>query len=153
MIGDTRGQALGDFPTGILCNASEHVRVLDSAIKILSPGTGFLRALRRRRCVAGPAKTARVVPGHNAAIHRAVYSARPGDVLVVDGGGSRSHGPFGDILAAARQRQGIAGLVIDGMIRDSAEVHGHRAALPRIPAQRHVGRAGGRAGRRDLLMP
>ncbi len=105
-------KSLGDFPTGNLCNACAQVRALDSAIVRLSPGTR----------VAGPAKTARVKPGHNAAIHRAVYSAKPGDLLVVDAGGSRSYGPFGDILADACQRQEIAGLVIDGMIRDSAEV-------------------------------
>ena len=104
--------SLGEFPTGNLCNASAQVRALDAAIAPLSPATR----------VAGPARTARVVPGHNAAIHRAVYAATPGDVLVVDAGGSKSHGPFGDILAAACQRQGIAGLVIDGMIRDSSEV-------------------------------
>ncbi len=111
MAEDHQG-VLGDFPTGNLCNASAEVRALDSAIVALSPGVR----------IAGPARTARVKPGYNAAIHRAVYAAKAGDVLVVDAGGSRAYGPFGDILAGACQRRRIVGLVIDGMIRDSAEV-------------------------------
>lgn len=50
------------FPTGNLCNANPAVEPLVSAIRPLIPG----------RRVAGRARTARVVPGQNAAIHRAV---------------------------------------------------------------------------------
>ena len=42
--------------------------------------------------------------------------------LVVDGAGSNSFGPFGDILAACCCNQGIAGLVIDSTIRDTADI-------------------------------
>jgi 4-hydroxy-4-methyl-2-oxoglutarate aldolase len=43
-------------------------------------------------------------------------------VLVVDYGGSLDSGPFGEIMALACQMRGIAGIVIDGAVRDSAQI-------------------------------
>jgi 4-hydroxy-4-methyl-2-oxoglutarate aldolase len=103
---------LRQYPTGNLCNANKGVQALDFAIKPLLPGVRL----------AGPAKTARIVPGQNAAIHRAVHTALPGDVLVVDGAGATTFGPFGDLLAECCKKQGIAGAVLDSSIRDSAEI-------------------------------
>lgn len=83
-----------------------------SAIAALYPGAR----------VSGPAKTVKIRPGENAAIHRAVHTANSGDILVVDGGGSTSFGPFGDILATCCQNQGIGGAIVDSTIRDIAEI-------------------------------
>ncbi len=49
---------------------------------------------------------------------------QPGDdqVLVVDGGGSLNHALFGDVLGAIALRNGWAGLVVHGAIRDSVEL-------------------------------
>jgi 4-hydroxy-4-methyl-2-oxoglutarate aldolase len=105
-------QALGRFPSSNLCNASPEVRAMWSFIAPLYSGAR----------IVGPAKTARIRPGENAAIHRAVHTAKRGDILVVDGGGDRSFGPFGDILATCCQNQGIGGAVIDSTIRDIAEI-------------------------------
>ncbi len=105
-------EALGRFPTGNLCNAHPDVRAMASWLAPLFPGAR----------VVGPAKTAKIRPGENAAIHRAVYSAKPGEVPVVDSAGDRSFGPFGDILATCCRNQGVAGLVIDCTIRDTAEI-------------------------------
>lgn len=105
-------EALGGLPTGNLCNAHPGVKAMHAAIKPLFPGAKL----------AGPARTAITAPGQNAAIHRALVNAKPGDVLVVDGGGSRLYGPFGDILATACQLKGITGLVIDSSVRDLAEI-------------------------------
>jgi 4-hydroxy-4-methyl-2-oxoglutarate aldolase len=49
----------------------------------------------------------------------AVTQAGPGDVLVVDAGAS-AHGHWGEVLAVAAQARGIAGLLIDGGVRDTA---------------------------------
>jgi len=103
---------LAAYPTGNLVNASAHVRAMASRIAPLFAGARL----------AGPARTARITPGQNAAIHRAVMLAGPGEVLVVDGGASEYYGPFGDILATACLQRGIAGLVIDGTVRDSDEI-------------------------------
>ena len=100
------------LPTGNLCNAHPGVRAMNADIRPLFSGAKLV----------GPAKTAITLPGQNAAIHRTLINARPGDVLVVDGGSSREFGPFGDILASACQGKGIAGLVIDSTVRDLAGI-------------------------------
>ena len=109
-------KALSAFPAGNLCNADPRIKALGADIRPLSPGVGL----------AGPAITAEITPGQNAAIHRAVHSAvhsaGAGQVLVVSAGGNRDYGPFGDILASACQQKGIVGLVIDGTVRDTAEI-------------------------------
>ncbi|HEV7253067.1 MAG TPA: hypothetical protein VGN97_08190 [Mesorhizobium sp.] len=81
-----------------------------------------LRPLSPGMVMAGPAMTVRCRPGDNLAIHRAVAAAEPGDVLVIDYGGSTESGPFGEIMALACQLRGVVGLVIDGAVRDSANI-------------------------------
>jgi 4-hydroxy-4-methyl-2-oxoglutarate aldolase len=81
-----------------------------------------LRALAPAMAAAGPALTVRCRPGDNLALHRAIAAAEPGDVLVVDYGGSADSGPFGEIMALACRLRGIAGLVTDGAVRDGARL-------------------------------
>ena len=81
-----------------------------------------LRPLAPGMVLAGRALTVRCRPGDNLALHLAIAAAQPGDVLVVDYGGSVESGPFGEIMALACQMRGIAGLVIDGAVRDSAQI-------------------------------
>jgi 4-hydroxy-4-methyl-2-oxoglutarate aldolase len=80
-----------------------------------------LRAVWPGARVAGPAFTVQGIGGDNLALHRAVTLAPAGSVLVADVQGA-AHGHWGEILAAAAQQQGIAGLVIDGGVRDVAEL-------------------------------
>lgn len=80
-----------------------------------------IRPLFRAR-VAGPALTVSTQPGNNLLIHRALAAARPGDILVValteaDEAG-HDFGYWGDILTTAAIERGVAGLVIDGCLRD-----------------------------------
>jgi 4-hydroxy-4-methyl-2-oxoglutarate aldolase len=81
-----------------------------------------LRPLAPGMVLAGTALPVRCTPGDNLALHLAIAAARPGDVLVVDYGGSLDSGPFGEIMALACQMRGIAGLVINGAVRDSAQI-------------------------------
>lgn len=81
-----------------------------------------IRPLALGMTLAGTALPVRCRPGDNLALHLAIAVARPGDVLVVDYGGSLDSGPFGEIMALACQMRGIAGLVIDGAVRDSAQI-------------------------------
>ncbi|MEM7378683.1 MAG: RraA family protein [Pseudomonadota bacterium] len=101
-----------NYPTGNLCNADARVRPLSSAITPLIPG----------RRIAGPARTARITPGQNGAVHRAVHAAQPGEVLVVDGGASSRFGPFGDLLAEGCKIRGLAAAVLDCTVRDRADI-------------------------------
>ena len=100
------------FPTGNLCNADPRVQALPSALRPLLPG----------RRIAGPARTAKTSPGQNGAIHRAVHRAAAGEVLVVAADASERFGPFGDLLADACKMRGLAGAVLDGTYRDSADI-------------------------------
>lgn len=61
-------------------------------------------------------------PGDNLAIHVAVASARSGDALVVDVGGIPERGYWGEVLTTAAQARGVAGLVIDGGVHDTAAI-------------------------------
>ena len=69
--------------------------------------------------VAGPAITVEVRPGDNLAIHAALAIAQPGDVLVVDGKGDISCALLGEIMATQAEASGIAGIIIDGAVRDA----------------------------------
>jgi 4-hydroxy-4-methyl-2-oxoglutarate aldolase len=95
--------------TSTLCEASGLPSALDYNIRPVWPGA----------TIAGAAFPLRCAPGDNLAIHLAVEQAKPGDVLVVDGHGYIA-GYWGEILTVAAQARGIAGLVIDGGVRDLA---------------------------------
>ncbi len=70
--------------------------------------------------IAGPAFTVRCPPGDNLMLHAAIYRAAPGSVIVVQSGDTDYAACGGNVCAVA-QRRGIAGFVIDGVIRDVAE--------------------------------
>ncbi|GAA2277262.1 RraA family protein [Kitasatospora cystarginea] len=71
--------------------------------------------------VAGPAFTVRCPPGDNLMLHAAIYRARPGSVIVVEAG-DVDYAVAGGNVCAVAQRRGIAAFVVDGVIRDLAEV-------------------------------
>lgn len=71
--------------------------------------------------IAGPAYTVRCPPGDNLMLHAAIYRAPPGSVIVVETGNVDYAVSGGNVCAIAQKRQ-IAGFVVDGVIRDVAEV-------------------------------
>ena len=83
---------------------------------------GRITALRPRMKVAGPAFTVEVRPGDNLMIHAAMALAKPGDVLVIDGKGDQSAALMGTIMMTACKQLGLAGVVMDGAVRDSLEI-------------------------------
>lgn len=72
-----------------------------------------------RISLCGRALPVKSAPGDNLWLHRAVYEAAPGEVLVVDVGDGQEYGYWGEVMAVAAQVRGIAGLVINGGTRDS----------------------------------
>ena len=72
--------------------------------------------------LAGPALTVRTRPGDNLIIYKAIQLAQPGDVLVIDAGGATDRAVMGEIVAKHAAAMGIIGLVIDGCVRDGAEI-------------------------------
>src|SRR5215212_4065026 len=83
------------------------------------PGAVGLRPFHHGGSMAGLAFTIRTAAGDNRAIHQALELFRPGDVLVVEGGGDTSRALIGEIIAQIPEHPGAAGFVIDGAIRDA----------------------------------
>lgn len=83
---------------------------------------GGIQPLAPNMRLAGQARTIRCMVGDNSALHAALDLAEPGDVLVADAGGFLGNAVWGGLMTEAARRKGIAGLVIDGAVRDSAEI-------------------------------
>jgi 4-hydroxy-4-methyl-2-oxoglutarate aldolase len=96
------------LPTATLHEAGGRIGALPSAIKPVSPSF---------RC-CGPALTVHSPGGDNLWLHRALDIAQPGDVLVVHVSGAYEHGYWGEIMTTMAKVRGLAGLVIDGCVRD-----------------------------------
>jgi 4-hydroxy-4-methyl-2-oxoglutarate aldolase len=75
--------------------------------------------------LAAAAYPVRCTPGDNLAIHVAVTRAPKGSALVVDVGEVRELGYWGEVLTTAAEARGLAGLVIDGGVRDLAALEAH----------------------------
>ena len=87
-------------------------------------GTVGLQPYHRPQALtmAGTAVTARSRCGDNLTYLRALEFCRPGDVLVIDAGGDLNNAVVGGILSFYAAKIGLAGIVIDGAIRDVAEI-------------------------------
>lgn len=107
-------QALVDqarsLPAATLHEAGGRIGVMPSAIK---PVAASFR-------ICGPAITVHSPGGDNLWLHRALYVAQPGDVLVVHVSDVHDYGYWGEIMSTAARVRGLGGLVIDGCVRDGA---------------------------------
>jgi len=84
------------------------------------PGAPGIRPFHRLTGVmAGRALTVRTRGGDNLYIHKALEMVRPGDVIVVDGGGDVTRALIGEIMTSIAASRGAAGFVLDGAIRDA----------------------------------
>ena len=72
--------------------------------------------------VAGPARIALCAPGDNTMVHAAVAHASPGDVLVLTSAEPAPVALVGELLATQAQVQGVAGILVDGAVRDLDEL-------------------------------
>lgn len=72
--------------------------------------------------MAGPALTVRTRPGDNLMIHKALQLAKAGDVIVVDAGGDLTNALIGEIMVGHALKIGVAGIIINGAIRDADEL-------------------------------
>lgn len=71
-----------------------------------------------RAPMAGTAFTVRVPAGDNLMFHKAMDLAQPGDVVVISAGGLCERAIFGELMATYCRLRGLAGIVVDGAIRD-----------------------------------
>ncbi|WP_273691934.1 RraA family protein [Ketogulonicigenium vulgare] len=70
----------------------------------------------------GPAVTVKARPGDNLMVHAALDLAQPGEVVVVDAGGDTTNAIIGELMVAHAIQRKLGGIVINGAIRDSAEL-------------------------------
>lgn len=104
-------QAAG-YASSILADVAGRRGALSGRIAPLSP------TMR----LAGPAVTVEVRPGDNLMIHAALALVKPGDVIVVDGKGDLNSALMGEIMCQQAAALGVAGVVIDGAVRDSEAI-------------------------------
>jgi 4-hydroxy-4-methyl-2-oxoglutarate aldolase len=97
-----------DFDPATLYEAAGRRGMVDPAIR--PAWTGAL--------VCGVALTVDCPPGDNLMLHHAVAAATPGVVFVANTGPFMRAGAWGEVLTVAAQVRGVAGLVIDGAVRD-----------------------------------
>jgi 4-hydroxy-4-methyl-2-oxoglutarate aldolase len=80
--------------------------------------SGAIRPIGNGMRICGPALPVRCQPADNLTLHAAVALAEPGEVIVADVGAFTEAGHWGEVLTVAAQSRGVAGLVIDGGVRD-----------------------------------
>ncbi|NEW90735.1 RraA family protein [Rhodopseudomonas sp. BR0M22] len=119
MIGDRRHPNAAQADAGLIEAFKTAATAIISDNLGRLPGAVGLRAFHRAdRVMVGTALTVSTRAGDNLAIHKALDMVRPGDVIVVDGGGDTSRALVGEIMMTIAQVRGAAGYVIDGSIRD-----------------------------------
>lgn len=90
----------------------------DSMNRLYATGTAMLPRHKYSHKLCGCAVTVRTAPGDNLLVQKALDLARPGDVIMVDGGGYTGQALVGEIMASLARQRGIAGFVVDGAVRD-----------------------------------
>lgn len=104
------------FSTCDFCDVHKHDA--SGAFRVLPP---VFRDLGGRPVFAGPVSTVRCFED-NSRVKAAVESPGGGRVLVVDGGASLRRALVGGNLAASAAQHGWAGVVVNGGVRDAAEL-------------------------------
>ena len=105
-----------DFATCDLCDV--HKNDTDGTFRVLPP---VFRDYGKRLKFSGPVSTVKCFED-NSLVKAAVDSPGLGRVLVVDGGGSLRRALVGGNLGEAAAKNGWAGVVVDGCVRDAAEL-------------------------------
>jgi regulator of ribonuclease activity A len=130
------------FATCDICDA--HEAELDTGeLAVLPP---VFQAFGRRLCFAGPACTLKVFED-NALVRAVLETPGDGQVLVIDGGASRRCALVGGNLGALAQDNGWAGIVVDGCIRDSAEINACAIGVRALATHPRKSRKKGAGGR------
>ncbi len=124
------------FSTCDFCDANKSASATD--FRVLPP---VFRDFGARLAFFGPVSTVKCYEDNTpvkAAVESPGYidtpTGRVGRVLVVDGAGSMRRALLGGNLGAAAARNGWAGVVIDGCVRDVAELRGHDVGIRALAA-------------------
>ena len=121
--------AWADVPAAVASDAMNRAGAMHAAISPIAPSMRIVAQARTVDCMAAD----------NSALHAAMSVCERGDVLVCNAQAYENHAIFGGLMTQAAVYAGLAGLVIDGAVRDSAEIAElgfncfARAVVPRGP--------------------
>lgn len=102
-------ERIGRFDTPAISDLMNRLYAMVPAVKnVTAPELTLL----------GPACTVKVFPGDNLMVHKSLDIAQPGDVVVVDTSTSSLTAVLGDLVCTKARHRGIAGFLVDGLIRD-----------------------------------
>ena len=97
--------------------------ISDSLNRLYALDTNIRCQNNRPLRLSGSVCTVQVFPGDNLMVHKALDVARPGDVVVVAAHGDRStNAVLGDLICTKAKHRGIAGFIVDGLVRDMAGI-------------------------------
>lgn len=94
---------------------------IDDCMNRTAAADGAIRPLNRTPLL-GTAFTVQVPEGDNLMFHKAMDLAQPGDVIVIDAGGDTKRAIFGGLMINYCKVRGLAGVIVDGAIRDYREL-------------------------------
>jgi RraA family protein len=106
-------KGLGRFETPAVSDQLNRLHTMVPAIRNLTD---------EHLTILGPAITVKCYPGDNLMVHKSLDIAKPGDVIVCDGHRSPLTAVLGDLVSKKARHRGIAGFVVDGVIRDLPEI-------------------------------
>lgn len=109
-------QAFGNASSAQIADSMSRLGAMDAGI----------RPVWNSPRIIGSAVTVWCHTGDNLMLHKALSLAVPGDILVVNTQGNVQNSPFGELLASSAVQVGIAGLIIDGTVRDSDSLEAMR---------------------------
>jgi 4-hydroxy-4-methyl-2-oxoglutarate aldolase len=101
--------------------------LFEAATEVAALGTMIIPLSRPIR-LCGPAFTVRAAPADNLPVHNALAEAPAGSVLAIATEGDAAHAFWGEIMTEAALARGVAGLVIDAAVRDTAAIR--RSGFP-----------------------
>lgn len=124
------------IPTAALSDAQSGLTTMHPGIENRTPGLKLV----------GPAVTVQCLVGSIITVHQALATAEQGSVLVVDGLGDHVSALFGELMGRDAKAAGLAGIVVDGAIRDVVGLRDlelptfSRWVTPRVGSNRRLGR-------------
>lgn len=104
-------EAFRDLPVANIDDCMSRTAAVDPAIRPMNKAK-----------LLGTAFTVKVPEGDNLMFHKAMDMAQPGDVIVIDAGGDEKRAIFGALMINYCKVRGLAGVIVDGAIRDAAEL-------------------------------
>jgi len=103
---------VGKLSTSLISDGMENSRTMNYRIKPIKGGMK----------IQGTALTVKVKPGDNLYLHKAIYKAEEGYVLVMENGENQEAAVWGEMMSRGALAVGLSGVVLEGFVRDLADI-------------------------------